>query len=108
VAGISVVVGCVGIMNMVLVSVTERTRKIGLRMAVGARRHHILRQFFVEAVVLCLVGGAIGIAPESGTAVPVWPGKPAGEHAVVRAAYGNLLFVLGSLSAQNENGFRTR
>jgi ABC-type antimicrobial peptide transport system permease subunit len=100
VAMISLVVGGVGIMNIMLVSVTERTREIGLRMAVGARARDILRQFLVEAILLCLLGGLIGILLGRGASLMVrsmlqWPtavSVPAIVASVVVSASVGMIF----------------
>ena len=109
IAGISLLVGGVGIMNIMLVSVTERTREIGIRMAMGARGRDILVQFLIESVVLSCFGGVIGLAMGIGASVGItklinsispgadWPvvvSIPAGIVAMVFAAFVGLVFGL--------------
>jgi putative ABC transport system permease protein len=96
IAGVSLIVGGIGIMNIMLVSVTERTREIGIRMAVGARKGDILLQFLAEAIILSLMGGLIGIALAAAMCrVLVLTGIPAAINPLVVAAAAAFAALVG-------------
>ena len=95
IAAISLLVGGIGIMNIMLVSVTERTREIGVRKSLGAKRRDILRQFIIEAIVLALFGGVIGIAAGLGLGSLIGSLSPLPASVPVWAIFGGLLFSSG-------------
>jgi putative ABC transport system permease protein len=92
IAGVSLLVGGIGIMNIMLVSVTERTREIGIRMAIGARSGVIRRQFLIESITLSLVGGVIGVLFGIGTSITIsstlhWPTSVSPISVIVAVAF---------------------
>lgn len=106
IAGISLLVGGIGVMNIMLVSVTERTQEIGLRKAIGATEKVILTQFLIEAILLCVTGGAIGIGIGTGTAFliatfsPLKPTVSVGAIIVATSVSGTIGLVFGVVPAR--------
>ena len=102
VAAVSLLVGGIGIMNIMLVSVTERTREIGLRLAVGARPRDILSQFLIEATTLSVIGGAVGVALGVGAAVAIasaagWPSVVSIEAILIAVGVSGLIGIFFGL-----------
>ena len=107
VASISLLVGGIGIMNILLVSVTERTREIGIRMAVGAKRRHILLQFLVEAVVLSAMGGLIGVGlgvagAQAASNIAGWPTIISADILVIAFGFSALVGIFFGLYPANK------
>lgn len=98
IAGISLLVGGIGVMNIMLVSVTERTREIGTRKALGAKNSDILQQFIVEAVIICMIGGAIGIvvgliAGDAGAKFMGYPSEPSVTSILIAVIFSTIIGV---------------
>jgi putative ABC transport system permease protein len=107
IASISLVVGGIGIMNIMLVSVTERTREIGIRMAVGATRRHILSQFLTEALLLCMLGGILGVITGIAgarlvTVIAGWPAIVSAQAVAVAFLFAVVVGILFGLYPANK------
>ena len=107
IASISLIVGGIGIMNILLVSVTERTKEIGLRMAVGAKRRHILLQFLIEAIIMTAIGGIVGVAAGIGgakllTTMVGWPTIISPEAVAVAFLFSLIVGVFFGLYPANK------
>jgi putative ABC transport system permease protein len=107
IASISLIVGGIGIMNILLVSVTERTKEIGLRMAVGAKRKHILLQFLTEAIIMTSIGGIVGIAVGIGgakllTTMIGWPAIISPEAVIIAFFFSLVVGIFFGLYPANK------